>query len=216
MAIPVLILGESGTGHSASMRNCTPERFGIINVSRKPLPFRNNFKTYDTDNYEKIAAALKKCKTPSMVIDDSQYLMVNAFMRRFREVGFQKFVNIAQDHWKLVQLVVDEMPADRIVYFMSHIERDQNGNEHAKTVGKMIDQYITLEGLFTIVFKTNVQDGHYTFITRNNGFDTVKTPIGMFEETEIDNDLMAIDDIIRDYYQIGIEMEGDNNDQAAK
>ena len=207
MAQIVFILGESGTGKTTSLRNCTPERFGIINVSGKPLPFRNNFKTYNTDDYEKIKTVLAKAKTPSIVIDDSQYLMVNAFMRRSKEKGFDKFVDIAKDHWALVDYAA-KLPDEKIIYFMSHIEHDQNGNEKAKTVGKMIDQYITLEGMFTIVLKTHVQDGKYTFLTHNNGFDTVKTPLGMFDTDEIDNDLLFVDDTIREYYNIG----GSNNE----
>ena len=203
MSIPVLILGESSTGKSASLRNCSPDKFGIINVSKKPLPFRSTFRTYNTDVYDNVIAALKAAKVKSMVIDDSQYLMVNTFMRRFKETGYQKYSDIAQAHWNLVQFVINELPEDRIVYFMSHLDRDQLGFEKAKTVGKMIDQYITLEGLFTMVLKTHVQDGKYTFLTHNNGFDTVKTPLGMFDTDEIDNDLNTVDQVIRSYYNIG-------------
>jgi hypothetical protein len=107
---------------------------------------------------------------------------------------------MANNHWKLIQTVINDLPETTIVYFMSHIERDQMGNEKAKTIGRMIDQYVTLEGLFTIVLKTYVKDGKYSFITHNSGFDTVKTPLGMFEANEIDNDLLMVDDIIREYY----------------
>lgn len=207
MGVPVLILGESGTGKSASMRNCTPERFGVINVSKKPLPFRSKLKTYDTDDYGKIIGALKIAKTPSIVIDDSQYLMVNAFMRRSMEKGYDKYNEMANNHWNLIQFVVNNLPDNVIVYFMSHVERDQLGNEKAKTIGRMIDQYVTLEGLFTIVLKTHVMDGKYTFLTHNSGFDTVKTPLGMFDSDEIDNDLVSVDDIIRNYYEIGGKAE---------
>ena len=90
---------------------------------------------------------------------------------------------------------------------MSHIERDKVGNEKAKTIGRMIDKYVTLEGLFTIVLKTHVKDGTYTFITHNSGVDTVKTPLGMFHENEIDNDLLMVDDTIREYYGMNKEVE---------
>lgn len=212
MAIPVLILGESGTGKTASMRNCTPDRFGIINVSRKPLPFRSAMKPYNTDDYGKIIGALKLAKTKSIVIDDSQYLMVNSFMRRSKEKGYDKYTDIANAHWSLIDFIINNLPGDMIVYLMSHIDRDQQGNEKAKTVGRMIDQYITLEGLFTIVLKTRVMDGVYTFQTHNSGFDTVKTPIGMFESDEIDNDIVLVDDAIRTYYEIG----GNDHDSAAQ
>lgn len=211
MGIPVLILGESGTGKTTSIRNCDPEKFGIINVSKKPLPFRSKFKTLDTDEYGRVIGAVKMSKTPSLVIDDSQYLMVNQFMRRFGEQGYQKYSDIANAHWTLITAIINELPADKIVYFMSHIDRDQAGNERAKTVGRMIDQYITLEGLFTIVLKTHVQDGRYTFVTHNSGFDTVKTPLGMFEENEIDNDLAYVDKVIREYYGL----ESVKNDSEA-
>ena len=207
MGVPVLILGESGTGKSASMRNCTPERFGVINVSKKPLPFRSKLKTFDTDDYGKIIGALKIAKAPSIVIDDSQYLMVNAFMRRSMEKGYDKYNEMANNHWNLIQFVVNNLPDNVIVYFMSHVERDQMGNEKAKTIGRMIDQYVTLEGLFTIVLKTHVMDGKYTFLTHNSGFDTVKTPLGMFDSDEIDNDLVSLDDTIRNYYEIGGKAE---------
>lgn len=203
MALPVLILGESGTGKTTSLRNCTPDRFGIINVSKKPLPFRSALKPYNTDDYGKIIGALKLAKTQSIVIDDSQYLMVNAFMRRFKEQGYQKFSDIANSHWSLIDFIINSLPDNMIVYLMSHIDRDQNGNEKAKTVGRMIDQYITLEGLFTIVLKTHVMDGKYTFQTHNSGFDTVKSPLGMFDTDEIDNDLVLVDDAIRSYYNLG-------------
>ena len=197
-----MILGESGTGKSASMRNCTADRFCVINVSGKPLPFRSDLKTFNTDDYRKIIGALKTARTPSIVIDDSQYLMVNAFMRRSMEKGYDKYNEMANNHWNLIQCVVNSLPEETIVYFMSHIERDQQGNEKAKTIGRMIDQYVTLEGLFTIVLKTHVVDGKYTFLTHNSGFDTVKTPLGMFKDNEIDNDLVMVDDVIREYYKI--------------
>lgn len=205
MALPVLILGESGTGKTASLRNCTPDRFGLVNVSKKPLPFRSALKPYNSDDYGKIVGALKLAKAPSIVIDDSQYLMVNAFMRRSKEKGYDKYTDIANAHWSLIEFIINSLPENMIVYLMSHVDRDQNGNEKAKTVGRMIDQYITLEGLFTIVLKTHVMDGKYSFLTHNSGFDTVKTPLGMFETDEIDNDLVLVDDAIRSYYNLGGE-----------
>lgn len=199
----VLVIGESGTGKSASMRNCTADRFSIVNVSKKPLPFKSDIRMLNTDDYMKITAALKSVKTPSIVIDDSQYLMVNAFMRRSLEKGYDKYNEMANAHWRLIQTALNDTPDGTIVYFMSHIERDQVGNEKAKTIGRMIDQYVTLEGLFTIVLKTHVKDGKYTFITHNSGFDTVKTPLGMFKDDEIDNDLLTVDNVIREYYGMG-------------
>ena len=212
MGIPVLILGESGSGKSASLRNFAPDQVGIFNVGGKPLPFRSKLKFVNTDSYVTIMSGLKAMKTPSAVIDDAQYLMANEFMRRCKEIGYQKFTDMATSYWQLVQTVINVLPADRIVYFLSHIERDQNGNEKCKTIGKMLDEKITVEGMFTVVLKTHVQDGHYTFVTQTNGQDTVKSPMGMFESLEIDNDLAMVDKTIREYY--GIETGGQHEQTA--
>ena len=200
MAIAVLVMGASGTGKSASLRNFRPDEIGVINVAGKPLPFRSEIKSFKSDRYEEIEAILKKAKVKSLVIDDSQYLMANEFMRRASENGFQKFTDIGRNFWALVDMINHDLPEDVIVYFMQHTELDANGNEKAKTIGKLLDEKITLEGLFSIVLKTAVIDGSYMFTTKNNGADTVKTPMGMFEQDLIENDLKAVDDAIRDYY----------------
>lgn len=200
MAIAVLVMGASGTGKSASLRNFRPDEIGVINVAGKPLPFRSEIKSFKSDRYEEIEAILKKAKVKSLVIDDSQYLMANEFMRRASENGFQKFTDIGRNFWALVDMINHDLPEDVIVYFMQHTELDANGNEKAKTIGKLLDEKITLEGLFSIVLKTAVVDGSYMFSTKNNGADTVKTPMGMFEQDLIENDLKAVDDAIREYY----------------
>lgn len=197
-----MILGESGTGKSASLRNFKPDEIGVINVCGKPLPFRSQIKTFNSDNYMQIEKALKANEKRSAVIDDCQYLMANEFMRNAKVTGYQKFTDIAQNFWTLVQVVIRELPEDMIVYFLGHIDRDQNGNEKFKTIGKMLDEKITVEGMFTVVLKTSVQDRRYLFSTRNSGADTVKTPIGMFDEPYIDNDLKMVDTAIREYYNI--------------
>ena len=202
MAIPCLILGESGTGKSASLRNFKPEELKVINVANKPLPFKNKFESISTDDYRTIIKELKLNKKKVAVIDDTQYLMANEFMRRATERGFDKFTEIAQNFWNLVNVVKD-LPADQVVYFLAHIERDANGNEKIKTIGKLLDEKITVEGMFTIVLKTNVTDGQYSFVTQNSGHDTVKSPIGMFPSVVIDNDLKYVDEKIRNYYEIG-------------
>ncbi len=201
MGIPVLIMGPSGSGKSTSMRNFKSGELGIINVSRKPLPFRTDLKPFCSDNYAQIDAVIRKAKTKSIVIDDCQYLMANEFMRNAKITGYQKFTDIALNFWTLIQVVVNELPDDSIVYFMAHTELDANGNEKMKTIGKMLDEKITLEGLFTVVLKTFVKDGKYGFTTQSNGSDTVKSPIGMFPP-EIDNDLKMVDTTIREYWNL--------------
>lgn len=207
MGIPVLILGESGSGKSASLRNFKPGEIGLINVNSKPLPFKNDLKSVNTDSYAKIEKVLKESKVKTIVIDDSQYLMANEFMRTAKVTGFQKFTDIGLNFWNLIK-AVSALPDDKIVYFLHHIETTDTGRQKIKTIGKLLDEKITLEGMFTIVLKTSVHDGQYRFSTQNNGFDTVKTPIGMFESEEIDNDLKAVDEAIRNYYKIG-EKEND-------
>lgn len=202
MGIPVLILGESGSGKSASLRNFKTGEVGVINVAGKPLPFKNSHTFYSSDNYEHIANAIKKAKAKTIVIDDAQYLMANEYMRRASENGFQKFTDIGRNYWALVYMVIRELPEDVVVYFLGHIERDANGNEKFKTIGKLLDEKITVEGLYSIVLKTFVEDGKYHFTTQTNGFDTVKSPIGMFDEKLIDNDLKMVDEKIRSYYEL--------------
>lgn len=218
MALPVLILGESGTGKSASLRNFKAEEIKVINVEGKPLPFKNKFESLSSDNYVKILKEMQATKKPVIVVDDAQYLMANEFMRRATERGYDKFTEIAQNFWNLINKV-KELPKDQIVYFLAHIERDANGNEKIKTIGKLLDEKITVEGMFTIVLKTNVNDGAYTFLTQNSGHDTVKSPIGMFPNFAIDNDLKYVDDKIRNYYEIGNFKSDDEmakEDDAAK
>jgi GTPase Era involved in 16S rRNA processing len=203
-----MLYGQSGTGKSTSLRNFQKEDVSIINVSGKPMPFRQKLPTVSTDNYKQIIGGLPKIKTPSIVIDDATYLMVNAFMRNAKVQGYQKYTDMAFDFNSLIEAAL-KLPDDKIVYFIGHSNQTDDGREQFKTIGKMLDNYVTLEGKFTIVLKTVVKDGQYYFSTQNNGMDTVKSPMGMFEEELIPNDLKAVDDVIREYY--GIEKEGGDN-----
>ena len=201
MAIIVMIYGQSGTGKSTSLRNFKPEDVCIVNVSGKPLPFKNKHKTFNTDDYMAVDAAIKKAPAKSIVIDDATYLMTGEYMRTAKVTGYQKYTDMALNYYTLVK-AASALPADKIVYFMGHSDTDANGNEKFKTIGKMLDEKVTLEGMFTIVLKTVVTDGKYQFSTRNSGQDTVKTPLGMFNDVLIDNDLAMVDKTIREYYGI--------------
>lgn len=201
MSVLVMVYGQSGTGKSTSLRNFKNEEVAVVNVSGKPLPFRGEIKPYNSDNYQKIIAAIQGTDRKSIVIDDATYLMVNAFMRNAKVVGYQKYTDMAYDFNALVEFCAN-LPDDKIVYFMGHSDQADDGREHFKTIGKMLDNYVTLEGRFTIVLKTVVQDGKYMFSTQNNGQDTVKSPMGMFEHALVDNDLKAVDDTIREYWGI--------------
>ena len=208
MGNSVFILGRSGTGKSASLRNFKSNEILHINVMSKPLPFKGRFaETYNGDDYQAIAKAINATKCKSIVIDDAQYLMANEFMRRSSELGYQKFTDIANNFWTLINSINNDLPFDVIVYFLMHTDQDDNGNEKAKTIGKLLDEKICIEGMSSIVLKTAVKDGVYTFTTQNNGHDTVKSPLGMFPTYEIDNDLKAVDTTIREYWELDIPFE---------
>ena len=211
MAKKVLIIGESGTGKSASMRNFAKDDIFIINVAAKDLPFREpkgGFEKLSTDNYREIKKAIQATKKKVIVIDDTQYLMANEYMRRATEKGFDKYTEMAQNMWDLQQ-TINALPNDVIVYELSHLERDDRGNERAKTIGKLMNEKITFEGMFSIVLKAVVQDGKYYFQTQNNGADTCKSPIGLFKTFLIDNDLKAVDAAIRAYYDLNDDRDGE-------
>ncbi len=200
MAILVMIYGQSGSGKSTSLRNFKPEQVSVVNVLGKPFPFRfNGLKGAVSDDYGTIANLL--CKTPkqSIVIDDATYLMSNEFVRTAKQIGYQKFTDMAANFKGLLDLA-KSLPSNKIIYIMGHMERDNDGNEKFKTIGKMLDEKICVEGLFTIVLKTVVQDGKYYFSTQNTGSDVSKSPMGMFDSQLIDNDLAMVDKTIREYY----------------
>lgn len=204
MAVLVMVYGHSGSGKSASLRNFDPEQVAVINVLGKPLPFRSSMKTYITNDYGKINAAIHRTKRKSIVIDDATYLMTGEFMRNAKVTGYQKFTDMAANFNALL-MRAKELPDDVVVYFFGHSECGENCGEKFKTVGKMLDEKVCIEGYFTIVLKTVVQDGRYLFSTRNDGMDTVKTPLGMFNDALIENDLAAVDKTIREYYNIPVQ-----------
>lgn len=203
MGTVVFILGRSGTGKSYSMRNFKPDELAIINVQGKVLPFKGGakFTTKNTDNASEIISAMKLIsnKVRVIVIDDFQYIMANEFMRRSNERGFDKFTDIAKNAWSIIDSI-RTLPDNVIVYVMCHMDTGDDGVEKLKTIGKLLDEKIVLEGMSTIVLKTNVADGNYTFVTQNNGKDTVKSPYGMFPSYAIQNDLKYVDEKIRNYY----------------
>lgn len=206
MATLIMLFGQSGTGKSTSLRNFKKEEIAIVNVSKKPLPFRNELQVYNCSEYSKIIEAISKCSAKSIVIDDATYLMVDAFMRNAKVTGYQKYTDMAFDFNNLID-VAKNLPEDKVVYFIGHSEQADDGREHFKTIGKMLDNYVTLEGKFTVVLKTVVKEGEYYFSTHNNGQDTVKSPLGMFEDDLIPNDLKAVDTVVRDYWNINTDKE---------
>ena len=203
MGLPVLILGESGSGKSTSLRNFNKDELVIYNVAGKPLPFRGGTQLNRADNvsYNTIMQNMSKKKFRCYVIDDSQYLLAFELFGRVAEKTYDKFTEMAVHFYDLIQFVIRQMPPDCIVYFLHHTD-DIDGKVKAKTVGKMLNEKLTVEGLFSIVLMAKNLDGRYVFRTHSDGRDTVKTPMGMFEPDEIDNDLKAVDAAIREYYSM--------------
>lgn len=202
MGIPVLIMGESGSGKSASMRNLDPEKVGVFNVAGKPLPFRKKLKSVNNATYADIYKMLAKPKLKVYVIDDSQYLMAFEELDRAKETGYTKFTEMALNFSGLVRHIINSLPPDVIVYFLHHVEVTDMGKVKAKTVGKMIDSKLTLEGLFSIVLLCEASSEGHHFITQSDGYTTAKSPMEMFEK-QIDNDLAMVDETIREYWNLG-------------
>ena len=209
MAVPVLIMGRSGSGKSASLRNINQTTF-VINVNKKPLPFKNNenLKIMNCDEYLKIKSSLKAAYEKDIklaVIDDAGYLMTSKFMAGHRQAKgnsqFDLYNEIADNFYSLIKFISDELPEDMIVYVTMHEEKNDMGESKPKTIGKLLDDKVCVEGMFTIVLHAMKLDGKYVFATNTDGLDVTKSPIGMFEETYIDNDIQLVTDKIRNYYR---------------
>ena len=198
-----LVVGESGTGKSSSLRNFEPSEIGIINCDNKELPFRDKGFTQihavkPTDVIKALDTLSKQYKT--IVIDDAQFISVDTMFANAMDKTYDKWTILAKDLWDLIQHCKDSLPNDVYVYFLNHGETADNGFFKAKTMGKMISNSFGLESKFTIVMRTMNVDGNYYFKVHSDGSDTVKTPIGMFDTDLIENDLKYANDLIRNYY----------------
>ena len=211
MALPVLVIGRSGSGKTYSLKEFKKGDISIISVEKGRLPFKSdvqiakipsNFGDEKTSagqinaaKYAWICNAIKTAPTKSVVIDDSQYLLVNELFDRAYEKGYDKFVEMAAHFRNLIHFINELDDDTKIVYFLHHSEADTDGREKVKTIGKMLDEKLTIEGCFDIVLYC--QD--HKFFTQSNGQSTAKTPEGMFD-LEIPNDLKTVDKTIREYY----------------
>lgn len=202
MGIPVLILGESGSGKSTSLRNFNESEIGIFNVAGKPLPFRKKLNKLDNAKYTDIVGRLKLNKLKTYVIDDSQYLMAFEMFDKAKDTGYNKFTDIGLNFRNLIDFIIRGLPNDVIVYFLHHTEVTDTGKTKAKTVGKMLDNQLTLEGLFSIVLLCKTDGKEHYFETQSDGYTTCKSPMEMFD-LKIDNDLKLVDKTIREYYELG-------------
>lgn len=200
MGLPVLVLGESGSGKTYSIKNFDPSEVGIFSVEKTYLPFKKEFKVAKRAGYGTIAKALKEPKFKAYVIDDSQYLMANEMFDRANENGYGKFTDIALHFRNLIHHINKELPDDVIVYFLHHTELDSNTSKvKAKTVGKMLDNQLTVEGCFNIVLLCKAEGTEHFFETQSDGYTTAKSPEEMFD-LRIPNDLKLVDTKIREYY----------------
>lgn len=213
MGIPVLVLGSSGSGKSTSLRNFAEDEIGIFNVAGKPLPFRKKLPTMKNATYTMIYKALRQTNRRAYVIDDSQYLLAFEMFDKAKDAGYGKFTDIALHFRELIDYIIRQVPEDVIIYLLHHSEELDNGKVKAKTVGKMLDNQLTLEGLFSIVLLATAEGGNYRFITQSDGTTTAKSPMEMFER-EIPNDLRMVDATIRDYW--GMKPLRIDEDEAAK
>ncbi len=220
-SVVILVIGKSGAGKSASLRNFKNDEVGIINVLGKELPFKNNFKYLVTDNYDKIFTAANTSKKKTIVIDDANYLITREFVRTATQTGYQKFTNMAVNNDILVEGKYDtngnkiksglkDVEGGKTIYLFWHEDVDEDGNIKPKTIGKMVDEKINFQGLFTIVIRVVNDNGNYKFLLKSNGQDCVKTPIGMFESSEMPNDLKEFDKVVREYY----ELDKEENEEA--
>lgn len=212
MALPVLIMGRSGSGKTYSLKNFKPGEIGIISVEKGRLPFKSDLKVARVPKYENsadintyaqanaakyswIEIAIAKAPAPSVAIDDSQYLLVNELFDRAAEKGYDKYTEMAKHFRDLVHFINDLDDDNKIVYFLHHTESDGDGKEKCKTIGKMLDEKLTVEGCFDIVLYC----ADHEFWTQSNGISTAKSPEDMFP-MKIPNDLKVVDMAIREYY----------------
>lgn len=213
MSFPVMILGESGSGKTSSLRSLDPGKTLLIQALPKPLPFPSRDwkkfspeggSIYRSDRHSAIQQAIQAAPNYGkeiVVLDDFQYVMANEFMRRSAEKGFDKFTEIGREAWETLCLAMGQDSPTRI-YFLWHTETTPEGRVKSKTIGKMLDEKITIEGMFSIVLRCFVMDQRHVFSTVTNGADPVKTPVGMFSEPLIDNSLSLVDQAITNFYGI--------------
>ncbi len=206
MAQKILIMGESGTGKSTSLRNCDPATTAVVNPVGKPLPFKNHFEMLnDETDARKIVKYMKEQVAAGkklIIVDDFQYILAVPYMNRIKETGWDKYNDFGANYFEIINCCKD-LPDDVVVAYLTHLETLENGLTTVKLIGKLLREKITIEGLFTVVLRTGVNESKYYFYTQNSGKDTVKSPLGMFPTYAIDNDLNYVVDKIRNYYELG-------------
>lgn len=198
-SVPILLIGKSGSGKSTSLRNFKKDEVAVINVLGKPLPFRSDIKAVKLDDYANILNQIKLTKKDVIVIDDANYLITNEFMEKSSIKGYDKYNEIANHFFELIN-GIKNIEGGKTVYLIMHEDVDDEGNVKPKTIGKLLDDKVNIQGMFTICIRSMYENGKYIFRLKTNGQDCVKTPFGMFDTNEMDNDLKAFDNVVREYY----------------
>ena len=200
-SVPVLLIGASGTGKSTSLRNFTKDEIAVANVLGKPLPFKTDIEAPKVDKYEIILKAIANTKKKVIVIDDAGYLLTNEFMNKSSVKGYDKYNEMANNFFNLIN-GIKNIEGGKTVYLVMHEDTDEFGNVKPKTIGKLLDDKVNIQGMFTICIRSMFENGNYIFRLKTNGQDCVKTPFGMFEEEAMENDLKEFDKVVRNYYEL--------------
>lgn len=207
MSQVAMLIGKSGSGKSTSMRNFAKDELALINVNKKPLPFKGKFdSTLESTNYEQIEKAIFSTQKKVIVIDDAGYLITNQFMMGHGEnkgnAVFELYNSLADNFYKLIKFCQEKVADDKTVYFVMHEDKNDFGDIKPKTIGKLLDEKVCVEGLFTIVLRAECLNGEYVFHTKTDGSDVTKTPMDLFSSDIIPNDLKEVDKAIREYYSL--------------
>ena len=200
-SVPVLLIGQSGSGKSTSLRNFTKDEVAVVNVLGKPLPFKSDIKAPKCDDYASILKAIAGTKKKTIVIDDANYLITNEFMNKSSVKGFDKYNEMGNNFFNLIN-GIKNIEGGKTVYLIMHEDTDENGNIKPKTIGKLLDDKVNIQGMFTVCIRSMFDNGNYIFRLKTNGQDCVKTPFGMFENDTMENDLKEFNKIVREYYEL--------------
>lgn len=200
-SVPILLIGKSGSGKSTSLRNFTKDEVAVINVLGKPLPFKSDIKAPKIDDYVNIINQIKLTKKNVIVIDDANYLITNEFIEKTSIKGYDKYNEMAKGFFDLIN-AIKNIDGGKTVYLIMHEDTDDDGNIKPKTIGKLLDDKVNIQGMFTVCIRSVFENGQYIFKLKTNGQDCVKTPFGMFNQDSIENDLKAFDKVVREYYEL--------------
>jgi hypothetical protein len=200
-SVPVLLIGKSGSGKSTSLRNFTKDEVAVVNVLGKPLPFKTDINAPKIDDYKIILEKIAKTDKKVIFIDDANYLIVKEFMDKRSVKGYEKFNEMGGNFYDLIN-GIKNIQGGKTVYLSMHEETDEFGDVQPKTIGKMLNDKINIQGMFTVCIRSMFDSGKYIFRLKTNGQDCVKTPFDMVDVDEMENDLKAFDKIVREYYNL--------------